>query len=152
MAYIQDLTPCSYFRQWEQSSLAVGWLERGHAYPRGTVDEAFFAALFRLCVNPWRPPFVTAGFHRCTLCQFTGLNAAISYKGAHVSLGTENVLIPGETKVFIAPTMILHYIDAHEYVPPREFQEAVLRCPEMRSMAYLKAIKALGISLSSFSQ
>ncbi|NNB86422.1 hypothetical protein HJC10_33875 [Corallococcus exiguus] len=52
--------------------------------------------------------------------------------------------------MFIAPTMIVHYIDAHEYVPPMEFQEAALKCPEMRSMAYLKAIRACGISLSSY--
>lgn len=151
MAHFQDLTPCNYFPWWEQL-LAVGWLENGHAYPRGAVDEKFFAALFRLCVKPWWPPVATAGFHRCSLCRFTGGPGGMSYQGAGVSFGTGNVIVPGEERVFVAPTMILHYIDAHEYVPPKEFQEAVLKCPEMRSMAYLKAIKARGVSLTAFSQ
>ncbi len=120
-------------RQWEQSSLAVGWLERGHAYPRGAVEEKFFAALLRLCANPWQPPVVSAGFHVCSLCQFAGRLKGTSYFGAGGATGTANVFIPGETQVFIAPTMIVHYIDAHEYVPPMEFQDAVLQCPEMRS-------------------
>lgn len=147
MAHFQDLTPCSYLREWAQSSLAVGWLERGHTYPQGSVDEKFFKALLLLCGNPWQPPVAFAGIHLCSLCQFAGRLAGTSYFGAGGAAGNANVFIPGETKVFIAPTMIVHYIDAHGYVPPMEFQEAVLKCPEMRSMAYLKAIRALGFSL-----
>jgi hypothetical protein len=33
-----------------------------------------------------------------------------------------------------------HYIDAHEYCPPEEFQKAVLACPEMKSLAYMQAL------------
>ena len=33
-----------------------------------------------------------------------------------------------------------HYIDAHEFQPPPEFQRAVMSCPPMRSMEYFKAI------------
>ncbi|MBN8228925.1 hypothetical protein JYK02_15555 [Corallococcus macrosporus] len=150
MAHFQDLAPCSYMRLWEQSSLAVGWLEKGNAYPRGAVDEKFFRALLRLCAKPWQPPVVSAGVHLCSLCQFAGRLAGSSYGGASGAIGTENVFIPGETKVFVAPAMIVHYIDAHEYVPPREFQEAVLKCPEMRSMPYFKALKDLGFPLSGY--
>ena len=31
-------------------------------------------------------------------------------------------------------------MDAHGYSPPAEFQQAVMDCPPMRSMDYLKAI------------
>ena len=35
---------------------------------------------------------------------------------------------------------IAHYVDAHGFCPPATFQEAVLRCPEMRSRAFLEAL------------
>jgi hypothetical protein len=40
----------------------------------------------------------------------------------------------------VAPSLILHSMDAHEYAPPAAFCEAVLACPPMRSMDYLRAI------------
>ena len=144
MAFFQDLSPCSYFERWESSLLAVGWLDNGHAFTKGTVGEEFFAALIRLCVQPWQPA-VLAGRHPCPLCRFTGGPGAVTYQGMTVSIGGANVFVPGLERVFVAPTMIAHSIEAHEYAPPMVFQEAVLRCPEMRSVAYLKAIKALGI-------
>jgi hypothetical protein len=42
--------------------------------------------------------------------------------------------------LYAAPSLILHYIDAHEYAPPEAFCEAVLACPPMGSEAYLQAI------------
>ncbi|RKG90751.1 hypothetical protein D7V88_10505 [Corallococcus terminator] len=144
MSYFQDLSPCSYFGRWEESLLAVGWLDSEHAFTKGAVGEDFFAGLIRLCMQPWQPA-VFAGRHPCPFCRFTGGHGGVTYQGMTVSIGAENVFVPGLERVFVAPTMIAHYIDAHEYVPPQVFQEAVLRCPEMRSMAYLKAVKALGL-------
>ncbi|MCY1044054.1 hypothetical protein OV208_22245 [Corallococcus sp. bb12-1] len=144
MAYFQDLAPCSYFGRWEASLLAVGWLESEHVFTKGAVGEDFFAALIRLCMQPWQPA-VLAGRHPCPLCRFTGGPGPVTYQGLTVSIGAANVFVPALERVFVAPTMIAHYIDAHEYAPPQVFQEAVLRCPEMRSMAYLKAIRAQGL-------
>ena len=42
--------------------------------------------------------------------------------------------------VYVAPSLILHYIDSYRYSPPVAFQEAVISYPPMRSMEYLKAI------------
>ncbi|AMV29564.1 hypothetical protein VT84_34535 [Gemmata sp. SH-PL17] len=55
-------------------------------------------------------------------------------------MGVSNLWLPGDGFLFVAPSLILHYMDAHEYSPPDEFQEAVRACPPMRSMAYLKAL------------
>ena len=57
-----------------------------------------------------------------------------------LSLGTSNLYVPFEGGIFVSPSLIAHYIDAHDYTPPEVFQAAVLECPPMRSMAYLKAI------------
>ncbi|MFZ3217848.1 MAG: hypothetical protein WA192_17440 [Candidatus Acidiferrales bacterium] len=40
----------------------------------------------------------------------------------------------------MAPSMILHYIDVHDYEPPEVFWEAVMNCPEMGSEAYRQAL------------
>ncbi|MCP3163829.1 DUF7919 family protein [Myxococcus qinghaiensis] len=145
MAYFADLAPCSYFPAGQDVLLSVGWLEEGHSFTQGVVSEDFFEALVRLCVNPWQP-VAFAGRHECSLCRFSGGPGTLVYRDMTVSFGGANVFVPGADRVFVAPTSVVHYIDAHGYAPPREFQAAVMGCPEMRSMAYLKALKARGLT------
>jgi hypothetical protein len=64
-------------------------------------------------------------------------------------MGFKNVFVPGDAKIYVAPELILHYIDRHGYAPPGEFQQAVLDCPTMRSVAYLRAILKLGLTHKS---
>jgi hypothetical protein len=144
MAVFTDLEPISYFGEQHKSFRAVGWLECESKFPKGVVTEEFFAALVRLCVNPWQPA-AAAGRHACSLCRFSGGPAQLMYHNALVTLGASNVFVPAGDFVFVAPTTVVHYIDAHEYLPPADFQHAVLRCPEMKSLAYLKEIKAQGL-------
>ncbi len=40
--------------------------------------------------------------------------------------------------VYVAPELIVHYIEAHGYRPPDEFIQAVLRCPPQDSPAFHK--------------
>ena len=42
--------------------------------------------------------------------------------------------------ILVAPSLVLHYIDAHQYLPPAEFISAVLRCPEVGSPEYVRAL------------
>jgi hypothetical protein len=147
MAFFEDLSSCSYFGKWEESLVAVGWLESEDKLTKGPVGEGFFAALVRLCVEPWQP-LAVAGRQPCSFCRFTKGPGQLSYRGMTVVLGAANVFVPGAERVFVAPTMIVHYIDAHEYAPPLEFQDAVMRCPEMKSIAYLKEMKARGITVT----
>jgi hypothetical protein len=51
-----------------------------------------------------------------------------------------NFYVPAEGRIYVAPGMMLHYVDAHEYAPPAIYQEAAVRCPPMRSMDYFRAI------------
>jgi hypothetical protein len=147
MAEFEDLAPLTYFGKWEESLSAVGWLEATVGFARGAVSEIFFEKLVRLCVNPWQPA-TAAGHHPCSMCRFTGGPPSISLGGMTVQLGVSNLFVPSKSTIFVAPTLIVHYIDAHEYQPPEVFQQAVLDCPDMRSMAYLKLIKARGLALS----
>jgi len=63
------------------------------------------------------------------------------------ALGFSNVFVPGEGRLYVAPSLILHYIAEHGYAPPQEFQAAVLACPPMGSAEYLAAVAEFGVLL-----
>jgi hypothetical protein len=128
--WFEDLSPCTYFTA-DAKLVAVGWLERGKPHSTGQVDPAVYRALVEMRKNPWQP-FVTMGTHECELCQF---------EGEH---GTANLFIPADGVIYVLPELIVHYMNAHSYSPPEAFCRAVLACPPMRSMQYLRAIKECG--------
>ena len=142
MAHYADLSVCEYVGAEPGSPcLAIGWLDPAHEYSRGDVSAEFFECLCELLVEPWS--FVaTAGVHRCGFCRFSGGGSA-TYKRHRISgLGSGMLFVPNGSTVYVAPTSIAHYIDAHGYCPPPEFQRAVMECPEMRSLAYMRALLA----------
>ena len=53
---------------------------------------------------------------------------------------TYSLWVPGNGIVYVAPTGIPHYVAAHWYLPPTEFIEAVMRCPEYGSTAFEAAL------------
>jgi hypothetical protein len=126
--------------------IAVGWLEPGHDFSLGDVPAEFVQKLAELLVNPWQPS-IFMGHHPCGFCRFSGGPGSMTVGGLHattVDLGVSNLWVPAAGVVFVSPSLILHYIDAHGYAPPTEFQSAVMACPTMRSMDYLKAIRSRG--------
>jgi hypothetical protein len=147
MATFNDLTPLTYLGRWEDRLLAVGWLGAGHEYTTGTVSEAFFAALVRLLADPWQP-VVATGRAVCGFCRFSGGPSQLSYAGSMVPLGVANLYVAGDDKVLVAPSLVAHYIDAHEYKPPTVFQEAVLASAPMKSISYLRDMKARGLPIA----
>ena len=132
MSWLADLSPCDYFGpQYAEQLLAIGWLERGHDFPRGEADRRIFDRLEDFRRDPWQP-ILAAGPHQCDLCTYEG------------AFGTKNIFVPGAGKLFACPELITHYMNTHQYLPPEEFLSAVLACPPMKSMEYLKAVLANG--------
>lgn len=129
--WFEDLTPCTYFAT-DADLVAVGWLERGKSYSTGAGDRRVYDALAEMRKNPWQP-FACAGSHACDLCIFEA--------GAR---GSTNLFIPAVGTIYVCPEMITHYMNAHGYVPQEVFCRALLACPPMRSMQYLRAIKEQG--------
>jgi hypothetical protein len=142
MPYIADLTPCSDFGEGTGTMLAVGWVDHRHPPSRGIVKPAFVSRLVELLVNPWQPA-QTLGWHDCTFCRLTRGPTSFEYGGAKVSIGTSNLFVPGRGCVYIAPSLILHFMDSHGYAPPAEFIKAVLGCPPMRSAEYHRALASV---------
>ena len=144
MAWYEDLSSCEYFGpDFADQLKAVGWLEVGHPYSQGNVDLEFVAKLTQLLTNPWQP-FFLMGPHFCSLCRLTGGPASFKYGGMTAQLGVSNLFVPSDGFLYVSPSTILHYIDSHSYAPPQQFQDAVLSCPTMRSIEYLRAILTNG--------
>lgn len=148
MAHFEDLTSNTYFERWEDVLVSIGWLDAEHEFRHGRVSADFFHALVLLLVEPWQPA-VFPGRGKCARCRFSGGPGVVSFGGTKITVGSNNLFVPGvDRKVFVAPSLIAHYIDAHEYSPPEDFQTAVLACPEMGSLAYRKALHERGVRTS----
>ncbi len=148
MAYYPDLSPCDYFGRWQDVLRAVGWLDPEHPFATGSSSRSFFGALVRLLSDPWQPA-AAGGRQPCPYCRFTGGPTELRFDDVTVRVGANNLFIPGDDDVYVAPSLIAHYVDAHDYCPPPVFQRAVLNCPEMRSFAYLKAMKKRGVVITT---
>lgn len=133
MTWFADLSPCDYFGD-ADGILAVGWLEAGHPFTTGEVDRVVYDKLQDFCRNPWTPETMGAmgGVYGCMLCKYES------------KIGWKNLFIPGRGVIYACPELITHYMNAHDYAPPQDFCDAVVSCPPMRSMDYLKAILANG--------
>ena len=106
---------------------AIGWLAAGQDFPKGEVPPQFLEKLREHLKVPWQT-IKFWGSHRCELCP----------PNSHAPSDSNNLWIPGDAVVYVAPAMILHYIEAHQYKPPDEFITAVLECPAQNASAYLK--------------
>ena len=144
MAWFEDRMPIHYFALADASRLrAIGWLEPGHSFPIGEVTHQEFASIFELAVEPWQPSRFL-GFHDCGFCRFSEGPSSMVFGARRVEVGCNNLFVPAGDVVFVAPSMILHYVDAHGYRPPDEFLEAIEQCPRMGSREYLDALITAG--------
>lgn len=148
MAYYPDLTPCDYFGRWENILIAVGWHAPGHPFTTGPVSKEFFAKLVCMLSNTWEP-IVVAGHQRCPFCRFTGGPNELHFESNTISIGASNLFVPCDQGVYVTPSLIAHYVDAHGYCPPPSFHEAVMNCPGMRSISYLRKMKSKGLLATS---
>ncbi len=143
MTWYADLGFIDYFFAGATSLRAVGWLDAEHPFETGPISSADFEKLCRLLVSPWQP-VATAGRHGCELCGHTNGPGLLRYRDLEVPLGVANVFIPGERKIYVAPSLLVHYVDAHHYRPPDEFLGAARACPPTASMDYKRALLAAG--------
>jgi hypothetical protein len=145
MAAFDDLAPCDYFgHEWADTLVAVGWIESRAQFTPTSVDATFFDALTALLCDPWQP-FAFGGGHRCTMCTFSGGPGTLRYADRTITMGSTNLFVFSEQRAYVCPSLIAHYIDAHAYAPPAEFQETVVRSPPMKSIAYLKLLRKHGV-------
>ena len=125
--FIEDLSPNGYFAT-GASIRAVGWLEQGHEYRKGEVPQDFLAKLREHIAEAYQPVFFM-GVYGCTLCL------------EHPPYGVRNLLIPTPACLYVAPELIVHYVERHGYCPPDEFIKAVVNCPPQKTPLYVELLK-----------
>ena len=105
----------------------VGWLEAGQPYSRGAATPADVRLLERLVLRTWKPMFGSHGWHDCTLCGRKPADGPImrNIDGRATLLGGSEIYLPDGEILYSAPTLILHYIEVHEYQPPEAFLRAL---------------------------
>lgn len=163
MAYFKDLTPCDYSTR-SAGELAVGWLSVEQPFPSGDFPAKLLTRLAELAA---RPIYLYRGFHECDICHPAeassvppaGAREVIRFRlgepdsrikgwamgqravigGNELRLGNGEIRICGEgDTVYVAPTMIVHYIVDHDYLPPEEFIQALRigRLPQLPPEAF----------------
>ncbi len=115
---------------------AIGWLDDKHAFPNGIASAEFVNKLYRitesetllgLYENEWDSlADEYFGFHTCELCH--------NYDHG------DNIVVPSDQVMYVAPKMIVHYIEEHGYLPPKQFIDAVLKSPFPGTKDYEDAV------------
>ncbi|GAA3091322.1 hypothetical protein GCM10017562_73090 [Streptomyces roseofulvus] len=129
MTYFADLTPYTYggdcsvvevARRWPGVSLVnVGWLARGRRYRRGVAPAGLAVALRRMAVTHRAQQ--SRGRHPCPFCA----SLVFGRRKGGPEGSAEIWVRGGEGVAYAAPELIAHYVEAHGYVPPGAFVEAV---------------------------
>jgi len=110
---------------------AVGWLG-DHVESRGETPQECIDNLLDAYEAGLRFSDGLMGAHSCEICPPTsvqlGADYPIAWHGRRTTVyGHGHHLILHGESLFICPAMILHYIVAHHYRPPKEFLDAVVR-------------------------
>lgn len=129
MAFFPDLSPYSYGRSEPHPNiLNTGWLSDEHHFIRGSVSYPFLMALTRMAETPTN---LYRGLHTCEFCQPPADIIAADeryydvWASARSGNGEIRVSGPGGI-IYVAPTLIVHYITEHQYRPPQQFIDAVI--------------------------
>ncbi|HSM55736.1 MAG TPA: hypothetical protein VK879_06225 [Candidatus Sulfomarinibacteraceae bacterium] len=140
---LQDLDPyygCQADASLGLDPLAVGWLQRGQNFPTGPVPDGFTGALLAFCLDRHtvcaRPNTLP-----CPLCMQRVEPITIDDDTAH--FGVAEIRVLGDDDIFAAPTLIHHYVTAHDYQPPDVFVRAVVAGPPAGSREHRALVRSL---------
>ena len=132
MTYFEDLTEYTYLPGGE-NALNVGWLSGCHPFNTGQVSSIVVDELARMCAAPVQK---TRGIHFCDICptlspaeyraRWDELTTFASSIGP-VFVGNGELRVLGMSgTLYAAPTLIVHYMSVHRYMPPEDFVRGVL--------------------------
>jgi len=97
-------------------AIKVGWLDSTQPYKKAGDDPRTLEKIAALItkLEEIGPAVFTRGFHVCPFCR-------------DKTSSTQFTIKIGDGKTFYdAPHMIIHYMLAHDYMPPQEFIDAVM--------------------------
>jgi hypothetical protein len=112
---------------------AVGWLARAKPFVRNPATSALVGRLRDYCELHarhassivWQAAIWNGG-HACELCGSGWSTACIA--------------VPSKSALYVAPDLIVHYVETHEYAPPAEFVQALTESPLPGTAGYDSAV------------
>ncbi|MBM9504352.1 DUF7919 family protein [Actinacidiphila acididurans] len=127
MTYYRDLTPYTYGSDdWDLAGrwqgiplLTVGWLSRGRRYAKGAPPAGLAEALKRMART--HRAAQTRGRHVCPWCSLRLFGPR-----GDIPWGSAEIRVMGDDLAYVAPELVAHYVEAHRYLPPADFVNAVL--------------------------
>ena len=128
--YFRDLTPYSYSSDLNTEGRLVnfGWLARGKPFQTGSLELDWLNKLGDAVVN-----YVNAyrGTHDCEFCSTSADFLMVTIHGRACLLGHAEAWVPAaDGRIFVAPTLVYHYVIAHQYRPPDAVVDALRALPE----------------------
>ena len=158
MTYYEDLNRCYYFDNLAPGVqfIAVGWLSHKYPFPTGVISKAAKSRLISFLKDPWDFSAFW-GSHLCDICAPAGselksgaplfLPLEFTQFPEIPDLGSSNLFIPDaeSNNIYVVPSLIVHYIESHQYNPPIQFQDSLMKCPEMNSQNYFEAMRDRGL-------
>ena len=123
--YFRDLSPYEYLSTRSDPVVVnVGWLAQGQAYETGEVPGQALKVLRKLAATPVN---LCRGFHNCELCPRAPRNHKGFVQPKPATTGNGEVRVRGtDGLTYVAPSLIVHYIEVHRYRPPPAFIDAVV--------------------------
>jgi len=150
MAFIADLSNYTYSNSAfaRAGTQAVGWLARGHEFPRMAREEEVLDLLWQYCSISVA---LMRGGHDCEFCPSVSARRA-ERNGEERLLGVAEIRVfSGDARVYAAPTLIYHYAAVHHYKPPDEFLEALRTGRRPPSQEYFDILARLNLEWSKTS-
>jgi hypothetical protein len=123
--YFEDMTPYSYsaerFADDAPSMVNFGWLDASHEYSRGEVPPGLVNQALALAADYTN---AMRGFHCCPFCR-ERTHMSMLLGDQPVYLGHSEIRIRVGDTTYVAPSLLPHYMAAHNYMPPAEVIRAL---------------------------
>ena len=130
MLYFSDLSPYRYGGT-QEGVVHVGWLDGIHPFPIGEVPIHLVEKMKELAKKPTE---LYRGLHLCEVCQRpSNLRPFSNEKADRDALwewekprsSNGEIRVAGDGVIYAALLLIIHNIEAHGYLPPKEFLDAL---------------------------
>lgn len=129
---IKDLAPFYLYRD-SQNCQAISWQADQFPIVRGTTEASFLSSLSGH-LSYFYKHLIPGYYQKCHHCDDED---AFAY---------DVLIIPSQDGiVYFVSSLIDHYIECHQYLPPHQFRDAVLSCPSQFSQRYFELLAPFGI-------
>ena len=132
MSYFKDLSKYTYISMPKKhlTYLNVGWLSKKKKFPLGQISSSLLKKL-KLLANTNRV-LESRGLYECELC--VSPNTIDNFVEVfHRPTSSAQIHLEYRGVVYCSPEMIVHYIEDHNYLPPKIYLNA-LRNIELKKL------------------